>query len=359
MCGIVFVKRLDRANANKQIAKRYSKQQHRGSDGFGYIGRTSKGTVSPLQRTQFEHEIKQKLQASTLSEILFHHRYPTSTPNVPESAHPLLVANHELKYNYYVTHNGVITNDDKLKDMHEALGYTYLTEVKTQYRTRKGKVYTSGVEFNDSEAFAIELARTIEGLQPEALAEGAIAYIAYQVEKINGNITAVYFGTNGGNPLTLQWTKEFIAIASEGGKAIDANKSFRLDADTNELVQVPVKLQDFTKRMGYQTTMYGASLEDAREFTDVGRHRKNHWPDNDIDTIKANVRGYKLDEELSLVELEEAISEVDDDIIGTQGDADYCLQTGDDDTEYQQDIQNLFTRRDKLARLYERKGNTQ
>lgn len=347
MCGIVYVKRLDRVTAPTQVLKRYSKQAHRGTEGFGYIGRKQDGTVSLLQRTQFEHEIRSKLKASTLTEILFHHRYPTSTPNVPESAHPLFVGHKELQYSYYVTHNGVITNDETLKDMHETLGYTYTTEVKTQYRTKKGHVYTSGVEFNDSEAFAIELARTIEGLQPECMAEGAIAYVAYQVEKVSGKVVAVYFGTNGGNPLTLQWTKEFIAIASEGGKRIEDNKGFRLDAVTNETAIVPVKLQPFATRttMGYNTTL---------GMYDSYNTRQTHWPDYDT---SSHTKGYKEDDKLSVVELEEAIAELDDDIIGANGDIEYAINTGDDPESYEQDMQNLLTRRNKLQSIYERKGN--
>lgn len=356
MCGIVYVKRLDRANANKQIAKRYSKQQHRGTDGFGYIGAKSNGTISPLQRTQFEHEIRQKLNASTLTEILFHHRYPTSTPNVPESAHPLLVAHKELQYNYYVTHNGIITNDEDLKDSHEKLGYTYLTEIKTQYRTKKGHVYTSETVFNDSEAFAIELARTIEGLQPECMAKGAIAYIAYQVEKVSGKIVAVYFGTNGGNPLTLQWTKEFIAIASEGGKAIKDNTSFRLDAVTNQCLEVPVKLQPIytPSKIGYQTTVYGGTdYHKPREFVDTYDRRSSFDTDAYI-----NNTGHVTDEDMSLAELEEALTDLDDEIIGTSGDIKYALDGGEDDAPYKQDMQNLLARRHKLQTLYETKGNT-
>lgn len=358
MCGIVYVKRLDRAKANKQVAKRYSKQEHRGTDGFGYIGVKENGNISPLQRTQFEHEIRQKLNASTLTEILFHHRYPTSTPNVPESAHPLFVGHKELQYSYYVTHNGIISNDEDLKETHDALGYTYLTEIKTQYRTKKGHVYNSEVCFNDSEAFAIELARTIEGLQPECMAKGAIAYIAYQVDKISGKVIAVYFGTNGGNPLTLQWTKEFIAIASEGGKRIDDNKSFRLDAATNTVSEVPVKLQAmFTPKIGYNTTL--SDFSKPREFIDSRVYGDSfNWSQGSDKYVDNDTKGYTADEKLTLPELEEAISDIDEEIIGTNGDIEYCLSDGDDDTQYRQDMQNLLARRNKLQSLYERKGNT-
>lgn len=358
MCGIVYVKRLDRAVAAKQVAKRYSKQQHRGSEGFGYIGVKTNGTISPLQHTQFEHEIRQKLNASSLTEILFHHRYPTSTPNVPESAHPLFIGNKELAYNYYVVHNGIISNDEDLKEVHEGLGYSYLTEIKTQYRTKKGHVYISDIVFNDSEAFAIELARTIEGLQPECMAKGAIAYIAYQVDKRSGEVMGVYFGTNGGNALTLEFTKESIIIASEGGKDIVDNKGFMLTRD-NKVVETAVKLQPIytPAKIGYNT-MYGSNttMQDyrkPREFID-----ERDYDAHPRDTYVDNGRNYTADEKLTLGELEEALSDIDDEIIGASGDIEYCLAQGDDDEQYQQDMQNLLTRRRKLQNLYEQKGNT-
>lgn len=360
MCGIVYVKRLDHAKAAKQVAKRYSKQAHRGKDGFGYIGVKASGTISPLQRTQFEHEIQTKLGASSLTEILFHHRYPTSTPNVPEAAHPLLIANQELKHNYYVVHNGVISNDEALKEVHLKRGYTYQTEIKTQYRTRKGHVYTEEVVFNDSEAFAIELARTIEGLQPACMAEGAIAYIAYQVDKTSGKVLNVYFGTNGGNPLTMQWDKNFICIASEGGKAIEANKSFKLNADTNEVLEVNVKLQPIpTKRnMGYHTITIHNTLDGAREFTDTFGTERLHRP-YESDYGYVDNTGYKKDEDKTLGELEVELEDIDEEIIGAVGDIQYSKESGDieEADSYNQDYQNLITRRSKLQSLYERKAN--
>lgn len=353
MCGILWVKRLDNLTAQRQVLKRYSKQAHRGTEGFGYIGVKSNGVTSTLQRTQFEHEIRQKLGASTLTEILFHHRYPTSTPNVPESAHPLLVANHELAYNYYVVHNGVITNDDELREKHLKMGYAYATEIKTQFRTRKGHVYNIETQYNDSEAFAIELARTIEGLQSECMAKGAIAYIAYQVEKTSGKVVAMYFGTNGGHPLTMQWNKQFIVIASEGGKAIEANKGFRLDPATNEVVEVAVKLQPMYTytSMGYTTGNH--LLNKPREFNDsMGMY-------DSLGSYVNNGRASNThsDEHKNIAELEEAIADVDDEIIGLSGDIEYALNEGEDDTEYSQDMRNLMTRRDKLQNLYARKAN--
>lgn len=353
MCGIVYVKRLDGKQAQKQVLKRYSKQQHRGSEGFGYIGVKSNGAISPLQRTQFEHEIRIKLGASSLTEILYHHRYPTSTPNVPESAHPLLVANKELQYNYYVVHNGVLQNEEDLKEIHEKLGYKYLTEIKTQYRTKKGHVYTSEEVFNDSEAFAIELARTIEGLQPECNAKGAIAYIAYQVDKASGAVIATYFGTNGGNPLMVQRNKEFITICSEGaGTPVEANKAYRIEPSTSDIVECSVKLQPFytPSKIGYY-----------QSTGDYKNGSTNYRKDVDYDYgIDMGKRLPTRDEDLKLYEIEQELDALDDEIIGVSGDVLYSKNEGDEEAaeQFAQDYNNLMVRRKKLQAIYEQKANT-
>lgn len=360
MCGIVYVKRLDHAKANKQALKRYSKQQHRGTEGYGYIGVKSNGTISPLARFQFEHELRTKLGASSLTEVLLHHRYPTSTPNVPEAAHPLLVANKELQYNYYVVHNGVLTNEETLREVHEGLGYRYLTDIKTQYRTQKGHVYTEAVVFNDSEAFAIELARTIEGLQSECNAKGAIAYIAYQVDKQSGKVIAVYFGTNGGNPLLVQRTNEFIAVCSEGaGQKVKANQAYRLDPITNMILECTVPLQPMHQesKIGYHRVYENPTDSIGWSLSESGGNARH--PDNGGVSLGGNYTS-KKDEDMSLAELEEELEAVDEEMIGLSGDILYSKNEGEEQeaVRYEQDYSNLEVRREKLKKLYESKALT-
>lgn len=364
MCGIIYTKRLDGLKAKRQVLKRYTKQRHRGMDGFGYIGVKSNGTISALKRTQYEHEIRAKLEESTLSEILFHHRYPTSTPNVPESAHPIPVSHKELAHNYYVVHNGVIRDEEKLKEAHEKLGYRYSTEIKTQYRTKKGHVYTSETVFNDSEALAIELARTIEGLQSECMAKGAIAYIAYQVDKHSDKVVAVYFGTNGGNPLRLQRSKEYIAIASEGaGIEVEDNKSYRLDAITNEIVEVPIKLQPFysPSAMGYTrsgstantTTHHGhtSGMQEWRESQGYLSDGYGGYLFDDKPRYDTEAQGILL--------LESEMEELQEELIGLKGDILFYENEGDADmlAQAKQDYQDVTARYNTLNSQYERQAN--
>lgn len=90
MCGIVYVRRHDGKPAAKSVRKRYHNQKARGTEGFGYVA-VQNGRVVSVARAQTEHEIMQKLEQETADEILFHHRMPTSGPNVEEMAHPILV----------------------------------------------------------------------------------------------------------------------------------------------------------------------------------------------------------------------------------------------------------------------------
>lgn len=238
--------------AQDKILERYKKQSHRGTEGFGYVALDKSGNLQEYKRTQTETGIKKALKESDSEHILFHHRYPTSTVNVPEGAHPILVRNKELKNTYYVVHNGVISNPDVLRDEHLTQGYKYTTEIVSQYRTAKGRTYDGGVAFNDSEALAIELARTIEGLQPEVRAKGSIATIVFQMNKAGTKCLAVFYGTNGGNPLTITDTKDAFCIASEGGKAVPANKMYCIDQVTGETSTVYVPMPEhYSYTAGY------------------------------------------------------------------------------------------------------------
>lgn len=280
MCGIVCVMRKDGKPAHKQVLKRYSKQEERGSDGFGYIALDNRNVVVEYKRYQYEKEVRNALTKSNSSYVLFHHRFPTSTINLPESAHPIRVRHKELTKTYYVVHNGVISNPKELRVAHEKLGYKYTTEVQSVYRTKKGKEYYGEAEFNDSEALAIELARTLEGLQPRVNAIGSIAYIVLEVDK-SKNAVALYYGTNGGNPLTVEDTSMGICIASEGGRAILANTCYRLDLTTKDTSVVLLPMQTYSvlksyynsgiDYTGYQSGMYDDYDDEytAKEFAET------------------------------------------------------------------------------------------
>jgi glucosamine 6-phosphate synthetase-like amidotransferase/phosphosugar isomerase protein len=229
MCGLIYAKRTDLKLAKKLILKRYEKQKTRGRDGFGFI-EIKDGIVGNEFRSEEEKDIKTFLNSSESDEILFHHRFPTSTPNFIESTHPIKISHESLIYDYYVVHNGVISNDSELKTKHNEQGFKYTTEILKQYVT-SGNTYTETM-WNDSEAFAIDLCQSIEtGKNIES--KGSIAFIALQYDKVTNKEVALYFGRNEKNPLKIEFSDYIFCLSSESGREIKANQLNRYDCETN------------------------------------------------------------------------------------------------------------------------------
>ena len=255
MCGICYVRRLDSKLASKMIEKRYRKQKERGSEGFGYVA-ICDNIVKVYRRSATEKSIIEKLNEETATEILFHHRFPTSTPNFAEASHPIKVDNEKLSHIYYVVHNGIISNDDELKPQHEAEGYKYTTELVQKWRNG-GNTIQKQIMWNDSEALAIELAKDLDG---EALGipqmTGSIAFIALQVDKKSKEVTKVFFGRNSGNPLKLETVKgQFIGITSQGsGINIKENTLYTIDNRTNEVEEKAYTIGVTYRYAGYNYT---------------------------------------------------------------------------------------------------------
>jgi hypothetical protein len=338
MCGIAYIVRRDNKPAAKQVYKRYKKQKHRGEDGYGFVAIGKRGKVESVQRFQFEHEAQKALESITAPQVLLHHRYPTSTPNLAEMAHPIDVSHAELQFDYLVVHNGIITNADDLKDKHEKLGYKYTTLLKQSYKTVGGAVYTVAPAFNDSEAFAIELARTIDGLQGVAGAEGPIAYIAVQVEKKTDKAMAVYYGTNGKNPLCITEHTDFIALASEGGKGIEGHICYRLDVETHAITEAPeIKLvghdAPIVKRYPYpyQDSGYSeaAYTWPSKRGSTSYRHNNDAW------------------------ELESELDEINADLELAKAEAEAAMAAGDieDEDTWKHEIKTLLARKEKVEAL--------
>jgi len=302
MCGIIYVRRADGKPARKQLLKRYRKQETRGSDGFGFVEIGKDNVLTSYERYQYESEMENAIKDSISTHILFHHRFPTSTPNLKESAHPIKVSHDELEYDYYVVHNGVLSNDTELREEHLKLGYKYSTEVQQLWRTTM-TVYRDALQWNDSEALAIELARNIEKKTAMCKARGAIAYIVLQVEKQTAKAKRLYFGTNGGNPLTIYADAQTnnLCIASEGGKAVIANTCHVIDLKTLKLDTAGhVIMQPYAQPTyaGYNTGVYnnggdytyGGARESFKEREDYGL-----WDGEEIESEIAELE-MQLDE---------------------------------------------------------------
>lgn len=240
MCGIIWLRTKTKKPCIKKLRKMYHNQQHRGQNGYGFV-EVIDNTVGELQRTQTEKEVMHLLYPSQAKEVLFHHRIPTSTPNVPESNHPIPVSHKDLKYDYIVVHNGMIRNTAQLETKFLAEGYkltTGVTEVlycgKKYYPSEKAHT-----KYNDSEYFAIDIARAIENEDTKKIeSDGSIAFIALQVEKDTRKAVNLYFGRNT-NPLNLQVTDHLMSLSSEGeGKEVVPHKLHCLNYKTGDITTV-------------------------------------------------------------------------------------------------------------------------
>lgn len=241
MCGLIYVKSLQK-RANKPTLKRYNKQSLRGSDGFGFCGLIN-GKLETYKRFQEEAEMTRAINESNADEILLHHRLPTSTVNLPEVNHPILIK--QDKFNYYVTHNGIISNAKQLKTEHNLAGYKYSTELTEQTNWIIGaKTYASqkSTSFNDSEAFAWDLVLFLEGKQTTLKSQGSIAFICLVTDK-QGKANSIYFGRNSANPLRYDLADDFFSLSSEtGSQEVIADRLYMFDYKTAKISYSNLKI---------------------------------------------------------------------------------------------------------------------
>lgn len=267
MCGIIHVKRFDGKSAKRMVAKRYEKQKTRGQSGYGYV---TIGEQCLTERAKYETAILKELESETATEIMFHHRYPTSTPNIIESTHPIFVSNDILEYDYYVVHNGVINNDVELFGKHKALGFIYTTYMEEIWKTQ-GETYIEE-KWNDSEAFAIELAMFLEEKSTKIDCRGSIAFVAIKVSKKTGKPIRLLFGRNSGNPLKVDKTEQYIAITSEGkGDIVPVDKIFSYSYKSGEMTQRDAKIGNIPTYSHAPSTGYRSSYwDDYPEASEIG-----------------------------------------------------------------------------------------
>lgn len=262
MCGLVAVYSKKGKKASQQVFQIYKNQAGRGRQGYGYVA-IQDGKLVSIQRAKTEEEIKKLLMKEEAGLILFHHRAPTSTKNTVGTTHPIFVSNPELEYDYYLAHNGVITNDTFLKSKHERLGYKYTTEfhehVVATYNDGRSEVLdTETAVFNDSECLAIEFARYVEGKEDRINTVGEAAFWAISLEKGTNNVLNVYLGKNKGRDLKLIKNKKWFGFSSESGKDIKDMKLYTinfedLDIYESDLVMDEAKPVGSTQtRMGFQ-----------------------------------------------------------------------------------------------------------
>ena len=218
MCGIVYSKDFNDKPVVNTIIKRYKDQRGRGSQGFGFFVPQK----NRLTHNTKEGRILNLLQREVGSEILFHHRYPTSTGNVRNACHPFSTKD-VFENNYVIVHNGVLRNEHELKRDHEKLGIKYISE-------------QDDGRFNDSEAMAYDVASYLEGKQDSIKSSGSIAFIAIRLDK-SGKPRALFFGRNSSSStLKMKKTENSLTLSSEGeGTMIEADQLYCFVYDTKEL----------------------------------------------------------------------------------------------------------------------------
>lgn len=245
MCGLLYAKRRDNRSVVKSLLKRFEHQKGRGTQGFGYIV-IKNGIVVDTKRTKYEYHIKEFLNKEDgASEILFHHRFPTSTENLAEVTHPIVVNNSLLDHNYYVIHNGVLTNEDELKDEYVKMGFSYTTDIVKKTTTTIAGVLTSEEEtvgYNDSESFAIDLALYLDGKKSTIDSMGSTAFICLQTDK-EDRVEKIHYGRNDGNPLVVEDNNDLFVIKSTGsGKDIAEDTLYSIDYRSGETIETKVKV---------------------------------------------------------------------------------------------------------------------
>jgi predicted glutamine amidotransferase len=260
MCGIIAVKDFTGKSVAKFIRRQYARQKHRGTEGFGFV-EVKDGQVYHV-RTKKEHEIMKHLKESDGSEILFHHRYPTSAPNEPDYNHPILISSDKLKYLYLFLHNGVVSNDYERRIKHEEMGIQYRTTYQETYESTKDTWKSQ----NDSEALGIDIALFIEGAIPEIEARSSAAFVMMQVEK-DGSAVALHYGRNNSNPLKIRRNEQRLAIASElpDGEEVKPNTLFTFNYATAKTTEKEMILP---APYSYRSTP--KPLDDYTEYDDWG-----------------------------------------------------------------------------------------
>lgn len=320
MCGIIAIikRKNDGVNTAAAIVGMLKSQIARGNQGFGYIGFDDE--LKSYVRRETRTEIEDCLEGNQCQSIVFHHRWPTSTPNYADCTHPIKISHEELEYDYYVVHNGMISNDTVLHDKYvEENGYKYTTTIENIVRTENN--IKKFVKWNDSESLAINLARYIEGKEDKIAAKGSIAFIATQVDKTTKKIKNIFFGRNT-NPLTILFTENSLVLRSEGEKEeIASNLMYSLDIENWTISE---KECDIGEIMSQKYPTYGGrhSIEDEMEYLDAGRYIstpavKVYAPSNYTDDLIDDASAIELSR------LDEKAEKIEDEIAQWQSDIDF------------------------------------
>ena len=247
MCGLIAAFNTSNKKVNNIIINQYQDQYSRGVQGYGII-RISDTQKIEIDRACEATKFLLDLYMKDSNMIIAHHRHPTSTDNKMDQTHPMIISNKMLKKDYYIIHNGIVSNNKELKKKHEELGFKYETEYIeiSKYKTTT----TEKEKFNDSESIAIEIALFIEKKIDTIRLTNRAAFIILQVNKKTKKAEKVYFGKNESyTDLRIIKSKGHIEISSEGiGENVEENqlysfkvkdKNMKLETKKIEFEKIP------------------------------------------------------------------------------------------------------------------------
>lgn len=319
MCGLIYGRSKNSLRPiNKFIIKQFEQQKNRGLQGFGLYDVEQENIVKETQ----EKNIMRWIRKHPTSEILFHHRLPTSTSNTKDTAHPFSTKDFFSK-EYILIHNGIINNSYELARGHNELGITYWST-------------TEGGRFNDSEALLWDFALFKEKNQSEMKAKGSMAFICIEKDR-DTKAKKLYYYHNSANPLYKRETKKFFMLSSEdkemNGNSIPINTLYCYDYDTeiteSEMLIVPSWYSNYDKNYSipkvhdyehkeyeededYENMRHQLSLYEDEQETQIQMLKDHNQLAKDIrktciDYLNMN-EGYY---ELTLLMMEEEIEKLD------------------------------------------------
>lgn len=266
MCGLVYSHNFDGTPVNDWIMSQFEKQRHRGTQGFGVFD----GQEKNLMRTPKEKKIMSWLRRYPSSMLMFHHRIPTSTINVKKACHPFSTRDYFGNAQYVLIHNGWVTNDGELRDLHLKQGITYQSDLHDG-------------TFNDSEALLWDMALYLEGKQAQPDAEGNLTFICMKL--VDGKPHSLYFGRNS-YPLNMYFTGSELSLSSEGmGGAIQNNTLYTFNYRNKTLKTAPVTFKSYTTTSRtdngshYVPAAYGMGYDYEDDWDETIRYKS---PENSL-----------------------------------------------------------------------------
>lgn len=289
---------------NEELIEQLEDQISRGKEGFGILMINKKNEIEIKRATEIAKALID-LYTTESPMIIMHHRNPTSSDNKISQTHPILVSNGSLKHDYYVIHNGIISNTDELKKEHEKLGFVYNT-TRTNNFNRE--------EFNDSESLAIEIAMYIEKQTKEISIEGSAAFIVIQTNKKTKEAINIFFGRKD-NPLKLAGRQGEIRLSSEGkGEEILEDTLYKFNIKSPSLTKTNL---DFKEKE--ETNYYYRNEDKKNETKIITREQIESGTGGTEDNTKE--KGWETKEEDTKEdEIDDNLQEISDEFITSTAD---------------------------------------